>query len=98
MFSKFSATMGAQSLEWNPKEPCLTGDAAMLAPVRKLIASQTQIALAANGPYMISIEAYAPVVFTAINKVYGYENITYVNPPDFSNLIEDSEDLREIEY
>ena len=89
--------MGAQSLEWNPEEPCLTGSAEMLAPVRKLIDSQTQMDLASKGPYMISIDAYAPVVFTAINKIYGYENITYVNPPDFSSLINDPYDLSEIE-
>jgi hypothetical protein len=86
VFSRFTATMGDIEITWTPEEPFLSGNSYAVETLQKELDANAMISVTPSGPRIISIETDAAAVFTAINNLYGFTNVTYVNAPDISRL------------
>lgn len=91
MFSSFTATIGGIEITWIPEEPYLTGNPYAVELLQKELDANALISITPSGPRIISIETDAAAVFTAINNLYGFTNVTYTNPPDVSLLWKEDE-------
>ena len=86
MFSNFTATIKDVVINWNSEAPHLTGNGPAISHLVNEINANALIDLTPTGPRVISVDYDAAVVFTVINKLFGFTNIIYDNPPDISKL------------